>query len=199
MPLILASASPSRLALLTAAGIRPVVAPADVDEPALEAAAEDRSAAAIAQLLAVAKAEAVAPRFTAGLVLGCDSVFAFEGEVHGKPHTPQRAAERWRRMRGGEGVLVTGHCLIDAATGERRTQTVATRIVFADLTDEEVDWYAASGEPLEVAGAFKSEGLASAFIASFDGDPRNVAGLSVVAVRRMASELGVRWIDLVEG
>jgi len=130
-------------------------------------------------------------------VLGSDSAFVLDGEIHGKPHTPELAAERWRRMRGRTGRLVTGHTLIDLATGEEREAVADTELDFAELNDAEIDWYVASGEPLEVAGAFTLDGLASAFITRIDGDPHAVVGLSIATLRRLILDLGHDWTELV--
>lgn len=202
MRLTLASTSPSRLGLLRMAGIEPVVVAPEVDEEAVAGAAgvggDPRT---LVELLAVAKAEAVAVASAsgpeAGLILGCDSVFELDGSVYGKPHHAVVATARWRQMRGRTGVLHTGHCLIDAATGERGTAVVSTEVEFADVSDAEIDWYIATGEPLPVAGAFTLEGLAAPFITRIDGDPHSVVGLSLAALRTLASGLGTSWPALV--
>lgn len=201
MRLTLASTSPSRLGLLRMAGVEPAVVAPDVDENAVAAAAGvGRDARALVGLLAAAKAEAVhatSPGAEAGLILGCDSVFELDGVIYGKPHHPPVAAARWRAMRGRTGVLHTGHCLIDAATGSRGTAIVSTEVEFADVSDEEIDWYVASGEPLQVAGAFTLEGLAAPFVTRIDGDPHAVVGLSLAALRTLALDLGTAWPSLV--
>ncbi len=196
MRLTLASTSPSRLGLLRMAGVEPVVVPPEVDEVAIaEAAGGREDPRELVELLAVAKAEAVAAAAgpEAGLVLGCDSVFELDGVVYGKPHHAVVAAARWRAMRGRTGVLHTGHCLIQAATGDRGTAVVSTSVDFADVSDEEIDWYVATGEPLPVAGAFTLEGLAAPFIRRVEGDPHSVVGLSLAALRELALGLGVAW------
>jgi len=116
--LVLASASPARKKLLHAAGIDHSVVVSGIDESAvLESAQEtygELAAEDVALLLARAKAEDVAARVDAGVVvLGCDSVLELDGEVHGKPGDAAEAVSRWRRMRGRSGVLHTGHWLVD--------------------------------------------------------------------------------------
>jgi septum formation protein len=199
MRLTLASTSPSRLQLLRMAGVEPVVVAPEVDEVAVaDAAGAHHDAKALVELLAVAKAEAVWTQTgpEAGLVLGCDSAFEFEGVVYGKPHHAVVAASRWRAMRGRTGVLHTGHCLIESSTGDRGLAVVSAEVAFADVSDAEIDWYVASGEPLQVAGAFTLEGLAAPFIRSVTGDPHAVVGLSLAALRELALGLGVAWPDL---
>lgn len=113
--LILASQSPARTKLLSYAGIRHEVLVSDVDEDAVQARYGVTDPHDTALLLARAKAEAVAslPEAEGALVLGCDSVFEFDGEAHGKPHTAEVARERMLRMSGSMGVLHTGHWLVD--------------------------------------------------------------------------------------
>lgn len=192
---VLASASPARLATLRSAGVHPRVVVSGVDESQVD----DPDAAVVAARLAELKARAVAatadPADTAW-VLGCDSVLAFDGEVLGKPDDAADATVRWKRMRGGSGVLHTGHCLVDVATGREVLRAAATVVHFADVSDAEVAAYVASGEPLHVAGAFTVDGLGGAFVRGMEGDPHNVVGISLPVVREMFAEVGVRWTDL---
>lgn len=191
--LVLASASPARLALLRAAGITPDVIVSNVDESTVDSP----DPAVLSGTLARLKAEAVAARVDGpGLVLGCDSVLAFEGEILGKPASAEDATRRWRRMRGRHGVLHTGHCLIDVATGKRAAATSATTVHWADITDAEIDAYVATGEPLQVAGAFTIDGRGSPFVERIDGDHGTVVGLSLPLFRTLLAELGVNLTDL---
>ena len=210
--LYLASTSPARLALLRASGIDPIVLSPGVDEDEVVALAESARGSALTAsetvaLLARAKAEAVLGTVVGGepldgFVLGGDSVFEIEGEVLGKPHSPEAATARWRQMaRVGQGTLHSGHHLIDhrgGRPGHGRTSTAHADLTFADdLTDDEIAAYVASGEPLEVAGAFTIDGLASAFITSVVGIPSAVVGLSIPLLRRMLRETyEVEWHEL---
>jgi len=197
--LILASASPSRATLLTDAGITHRILVSDVDEGAVTAAAGPVSPAQTALLLARAKAEAVAATVTDGLVLGCDSVFEFAGEPYGKPWEPEVARDRWRMMRGSSGTLHTGHWLIsknDAGPDVGHGELTSAVVRFEDVSDAEIDAYVATGEPLQVAGAFTIDGLAGAFITGVDGDPHTVVGLSISTLRRLLAKTGVSITDL---
>lgn len=208
MQLILASASPARLALLRQAGIEPVVRPTDVDEELRIASAEAEhgplAPEAYVQLLARAKAEALLDEdaLTAfdGLVLGGDSSLELGGRMLGKPHTPERARERWLEQRGQEATLHSGHWMLRVRGGDilgaAGAATATTLRFAADMTDAEIDAYVATGEPLEVAGAFTIDGRGAAFIDTITGDPSTVVGLSIPAVRRLARELGVAWPEL---
>jgi septum formation protein len=191
--LVLASASPARFALLKAAGIEPEVIVSHVDESTVDSPDPAELSGTLARL----KAEAVAARLDGpGLVLGCDSVLAFEGEILGKPVSVDDATRRWQRMRGRSGVLHTGHCLIDLATGKQAAATSATTVHWVDVTDAEIDAYVATGEPLQVAGAFTIDGLGSPFVARIEGDHGTVVGLSLPLLRTLLTELGVSLTDL---
>jgi septum formation protein len=191
--LVLASASPARLATLHAAGIEPSVVVSGVDEEQVTGLAP----AALAQRLAELKCAAVAEQLSDGsLVLGCDSVLDLDGAALGKPVDPDEAAARWRAMRGRTGTLHTGHCLRDTASGREVTGTGSTLVHFADVTDAEIAAYVDSGEPLQVAGAFTIDGLGGAFVTAIEGDHHNVVGLSLPLLRDLLAELGHVWTDL---
>jgi septum formation protein len=198
--LVLASASPARLATLRSAGIEPTVAVSAVDEPAVLAAAGDVPPAEAVLLLARAKARDVAPGPPGALVLGCDSMLELDGQVLGKPADAADAAARWRAMRGRSGRLHTGHWLVDrrdepggdAAAGPAEDGATSTTVVhFADVSDAEIDAYVATGEPLWVAGAFTIDGLGGAFISGVEGDHHGVVGLSLPLLRGLLAARGV--------
>ncbi|MDG4817312.1 MULTISPECIES: Maf family protein [unclassified Micromonospora] len=195
--LVLASASPARRKLLHAAGIEPDVLVSGVDESQVVSERAEELCLELARL----KAQAVVGRLrpTADertLVLGCDSVLAFDGEILGKPADEADATRRWERMRGRSGVLHTGHCLIDVIHETRAEAVASTTVRFAEVSDEEIAAYVATGEPLAVAGAFTIDGLGGAFLEGIDGDPGTVVGLSLPLLRRLLGELDLRIIDL---
>ena len=187
--LILASASPARLATLRAAGLDPEVIVSGVDEDQVELEDPAEHALKLAQLKAVAVA-ADQPR---SLVIGCDSVLEFDGEILGKPDDAADATRRWQRMRGGSGVLHTGHCLIDTHREVWLARSAATQVRFAHVDDAEIAAYVATGEPLRVAGAFTLDGRGAAYVSGITGDPHNVVGISVPLLRLMFDELGFIW------
>ena len=203
--LILASASPARLKTLRAAGVAPDVIVSGVDESAVDASDADALSGTLARL----KAEAVVTRLRrqsgpAGVdadgrrrfVLGCDSVLAFDGAILGKPADADDARKRWHAMRGREGVLHTGHYLVEAATGESRERVARTVVRFADVSDAEIDAYVGTGEPLHVAGAFTIDGLGGWFVTSIDGDHGTVVGLSLPLLRTLFGGFGLTVSDL---
>ncbi len=192
--LVLASQSPARLGLLRQAGLAPEVVVSGVDEDALTAATPEE----LARVLAEAKAAAVAarPEAAGALIVGCDSVLELDGRALGKPADAEDATARWKSMRGRSGVLRTGHCVIDTATGRQVSATASTTVRFGEPSDAEVAAYVASGEPLYVAGAFTLDGRSAPFIDGIDGDPGNVIGLSLPLFRRLLADLGVAITDL---
>lgn len=189
--LVLASASPARLETLRRAGLEPEVVVSGVDE----ALVQEEDATELALRLAQLKAVAVAAKQKRALVIGCDSVLEFEGECFGKPVDEAEATARWRRMSGKSGVLHTGHCVIDTHREVWLGRTAATQVRFATLSDAEIDAYVATGEPLEVAGAFTLDGRGGAFVSGITGDPHNVVGISLPLLRLMLEELGFVWSD----
>ncbi|WP_395657583.1 Maf family protein [Nocardioides sp.] len=194
-PFVLASASPARLQTLRNAGLDPVVVVSGVDESQLDGLPPAELALQLAEL----KCAAVAPRpeVPAGaLVLGCDSVLELDGRALGKPDDADDAVRRWAAMRGRSGVLHTGHSLRDTDHDRVAAATASTTVHFADVTDDEVAAYVATGEPLAVAGAFTVDGLGGAFVTGIEGDHHNVVGVSLPLVRDLVAELGHSWTDL---
>ncbi|HEY6794772.1 MAG TPA: nucleoside triphosphate pyrophosphatase [Kineosporiaceae bacterium] len=202
--LVLASASPARRATLSSAGVDPLVLVSGVDEDAVVQSYGVTDPADVALVLARAKAEEVATADAAAgaLVLGCDSVLELDGVGHGKPADAAQAAQRWRRMRGRAGVLHTGHWLVDTrgpddgGSGGTLGAVASTTVHFADVTDDELAAYIATGEPLAVAGAFTVDGFGGAFVTGVEGDHHNVVGVSLPLLRELLGNLGVRWHQL---
>jgi septum formation protein len=191
MRFVLASASPARLATLRAAGLDPEVVVSGVDEAGIVADTPRE----LVQVLADAKLAAVSQLIEQpAFVLACDSMLELDGAALGKPASPDAAVQRWRAMRGRSGVLHTGHALLGPAGTSRCT--VSTTVHFADVTDAEIDRYVASGEPLQVAGAFTIDGLGGWFVERIDGDHHNVVGVSLPAVRVMVRAQGYELSDL---
>jgi septum formation protein len=201
--LALASASPARRRLLQQAAIPHQVRVSGVAEEGVQ----DPDPSRLVQQLARAKATVVRDRLTAHdgvikAVLGCDSVLVMEGRVHGKPADAEEAVARWRRMAGGWGELLTGHCLLyPLARPEPRRglpeeggsrewlATVTTRVRFAELSEAEIAAYVATGEPLNCAGGFALEGRGGLLVERIEGCVSNVIGLSLPLLRRWLREL----------
>lgn len=193
MRLVLASQSPSRRMLLEQGGVIPVLRPAHVDEDAIIAELGEAEPRVIVEKLAHAKAATVAGDFPDDVVVGCDSMLLLDGQLLGKPHTTERTIARWKAQRGKEAHLLTGHAV--AHMGEWVVDTIATAIRFGDVSDADIEAYAASGQPLKCAGAFTLEALGSWFIDSIDGDPTSVIGLSMPLLRRCLYRFGLNASD----
>jgi septum formation protein len=193
---VLASASPARLATLVAAGVRPEVIVSGVDESAIKA--PDVSSLVYALALAKATAVAVGQQGDA-LVLGCDSLLEFHGEAMGKPADAAEAVARWKLMRGRAGVLHTGHSLLvvrDSTVNAAQTEVASTEVRFGYPSDDEIEAYVATGEPLRVAGGFTLDGLGGWFVERVIGDHHNVVGLSLPMLRQMVHAAGLSLADL---
>ncbi|OOC06529.1 Maf family protein [Amycolatopsis azurea] len=203
MRFVLASQSPARLGVLRSAGFDPSVVVSGVDEDAVAASLTDPAPVELVRALAVAKAEAVyetlAGTHADMVIAGCDSMLSIDGEMVGKPLTPEAARERWASMAGKTGELLTGHSIIRVENGERTKEasgTEGTTVRFGTPSQEEIEAYIASGEPLQVAGGFTLDGRGGWFIEGIDGDFSSVIGISLPLTRRLLTEVGVSVIDL---
>ncbi|WP_435157474.1 Maf family protein [Amycolatopsis sacchari] len=201
MRFVLASASPARLAVLRAAGIEPSVVVSGVDEDAVAAGLTDPSPAELVTALAVAKAEAVARTLGPedAVVVGCDSMLSLDGEMLGKPGTAEVARKRWTQLAGNRGDLLTGHAVLRLSGGgitARATGSQTTGVRFADPSPEEIEAYVATGEPLNVAGAFTLDGLGGWFVEGIEGDPSSVIGISLPLTRRLLAQVGLTVANL---
>jgi septum formation protein len=195
--IVLASQSTSRRRLLEGAGIDPTIIVSNVDEETDFFNAMSPADMVIA--LAVTKAHTVREQIDyPALIIGCDSTFDVDGVSFGKPGTPDIARERAKKISGRSGLLHTGHCIIDTAQGREIADRVTTKVTFSELTDQEIEDYIASGEPLQVAGGFTLDGFGSPFIPVIEGDYTNVVGLSMPFLRSAMSQLGYSWPEVKE-
>jgi septum formation protein len=194
--IVLASASPARLAVLRGAGLEPEVVVSGLDETAFSAATPAELAGQLARAKAVAVAAALPDRLAGALVIGCDSLLDLDGRALGKPASAAEAAARWREMSGRSGTLVTGHCVINTATGQQAAAVAATTVRFGAPSERQIAAYVASGEPLAVAGAFTLDGRGGWFVDGIDGDHGNVLGISLPLLRRLLADLGFDAIEL---
>ncbi|MBM7770094.1 septum formation protein [Actinokineospora baliensis] len=199
MEFILASQSPARLGVLRTAGIDPVVRVSGVDEDAVADAVVDPTPERVVAALAEAKARTVVAVRDNAVVVGCDSMLHFDGELVGKPKSADVARARWAKLVGGTGELLTGHAVLRVVDGQVVDTAVGvqtTTVRFGSPSEAEIDAYIASGEPLEVAGAFTLDGLGGWFVEGIDGDPSSVIGISLPLTRRLLAAVGVSVTQL---
>lgn len=182
--LVLASGSPRRLALLRSLGLDPRVRPVDLDETPL---AGEAPAAHVARL---AEAKAAAAGAAEGaVVLAADTIVVLDGDLLGKPADRADAAATLRSLSGRTHEVATGVCVL--APAGAATTVVRTAVTFRTLTDDEIAWYVATGEPLDKAGSYGIQGAAGAFVARIDGSPTNVVGLPLAETTTMLRAAGI--------
>jgi septum formation protein len=188
----LASASAARRRILQSVGIEPIIEISDFDEDSIQIPDPRK----LVEALALAKARAVADRlrYDHCIVLGCDSILWFDGQIQGKPPNPHIAIERWQKMRGSSGAIYTGHATIDLQKQRTIVRCGITKVYFASVTDRQIAAYVSTGEPLKCAGAFALEGVGGMFVEKIEGCHTNVIGLSLPLVRSMFAELGYEVI-----
>jgi septum formation protein len=195
--IVLASQSKSRRTLLEDAGLKPTIIVSNVDEETdffNSMSPEDMVIA-----LAISKAHTVREMIDyPAIIIGCDSTFDVDGVSFGKPGTPEIAIERAKKISGRTGLLHTGHCIIDTERGIEIADRVTTKVTFSEMTDEEIDDYVASEEPLHVAGGFTLDGFGSPFIPVIEGDYTNVVGISMPFLRSAMKQLGYSWPQVKE-
>ena len=198
--MVLGSASPGRRKVLRQAGIDPLVVVSGIDEDAVIASLDpNASPADITTALAIAKAERVAETLEGtvtddAVVIACDSMLYSDGLLQGKPTSTDAAKRQWLSVGGRSGRLYTGHCVLRMRNGlalQRESETRVTTVHFATPSAADLDAYAASGEPLHVAGGFTIDGLGGWFVDRIDGDPSNVIGLSLPLTRELLARMGL--------
>lgn len=184
MKLILASQSPRRRELLTLLGLDFTVITSDVEERPPEGAAVSDYVKA----LALQKAQAVAASHPEDCVIGADTVVYLDGDILGKPHTPQRAKQYLLRMQGRRHTVYTGLAVLAGGRVDLRCE--ATDVTFSPMTEVEIDWYVSTGEPLDKAGAYGVQGPGGVFVARIEGNYFNVIGLPLPLLYRMLKDAG---------
>lgn len=182
--IILASGSPRRRELLAKMGYSFETCTPDVDERVSGNACE------IVGILAERKAQAACEMYDEGIIIASDTLVSLDGTPLGKPEDIQDARRMLKALSGREHEVFTGVCIRDAASGKSHTEVVRTGVRFRNLSDEDIDVYIATGEPMDKAGAYAIQGGAGKFVESFDGSFENVVGFPVDEVRRILSLFG---------
>jgi septum formation protein len=197
--LVLGSASSGRLGVLRQAGVEPLVVVSDVDEDAIISAMPRARPAQVVAALATAKARRVAELIDGAVaadcvIVGCDSMLEVDGVLNGKPGTIEAARRQWQASAGRTGLLHTGHSVLrvrDGAAAGQTDRTGTTTVHFGTPSDDDLDAYLASGEPLHVAGGFTLDGLGGWFVDRIEGDPSNVIGISLPLLRVLLADTGI--------
>ena len=191
--IILASASPRRQELLRNAGISFTVQPADINETPLAGEAPRDCA----ERLAREKALAVSRNNPGQWVLGADTIVVVDEAILGKPRDNEDAARMLRLLSGRTHAVITGVCVVEpvdsgqrSVVGKINTSSETTLVTFCGLSDEEIREYVATGEPMDKAGAYAIQGMASRWIPRIEGDYSNVVGLPVAMVYGMIRKQG---------
>lgn len=185
--LILASASPRRRYLLRQAGLTFTVVPSTIDEDTLDGADPPSHA----RQLATAKAGQVAARFAASWVLGADTIVVLDDAILGKPQHPEQARSMLERLSGRDHEVITGWCLCHQGQQRRITAATTTRVCFKPLSGTEIDWYLATGEPFDKAGAYGIQGQGAFLVRRLNGSYTNVVGLPVCEVLEAMAQMGI--------
>src|SRR5437870_748816 len=179
--LILASASPRRAEILRSVGWPFEALPAHIDESRQDGEKAD----AYVERVARVKAEAVAAHCPGSLVLGADTVVVIDDQILGKPCDEGDANRVLRVLNGRRHQVLTGVALVNEVTGQSRVAHEVTVVRFAEMSDEEINWYVATGEPMDKAGAYAIHGHGALFIKEIRGDYFNVVGLPVRLLYRL--------------
>lgn len=183
--LILASTSPRRSEILRAVGWPFESCPVDIDE----ARQPGEKAATYVQRLAVEKAQTAAgARFAGSTIIGADTVVVIDEEILGKPRDEDDARRMLRQLSGQWHKVLTGIALVNGAAPEIRVAHETTEVKFAAMAEDEIDWYVASGEPMDKAGAYAIQGLGARFVEGIKGDYFNVMGLPVRLLYELVTE-----------
>jgi len=189
--LVLASTSPFRKSILDKLGIPFDVAAPDVDE----SPRPNEAPAQLVERLACAKAMKVAEAYRDALVIGSDQVAVIEGQVLGKPGKHEMAVKQLQQASGKTVTFLTGLCLHNAATGKNQVEVVPFKVIFRELSTQQIENYLQAEQPYNCAGSFKSEGLGIALFERLEGeDPNTLIGLPLIRLTRMLEKESVRVI-----
>lgn len=194
-PFILASRSPRRQELLQSIGLEFLVDPPYEYE---EIHPENRSAHEIVKINAIGKAESIAQNHRNAIVLGVDTVGAFQDHILEKPDDHEHAVEMLRMLEGTTHEVLTGLCIIDTETDRKITAVESTKIEFVPMTDQDIEKYLEKGESMDKAAAYAAQGIGSIFVKSFIGDYFNVVGLPMYRLNLMLKEFDISLIDIVK-
>ncbi len=186
--IILASSSPRRKDLLLQIGLKFEVDPSNYEED-MTLKMEPRK---LAEYLSLGKAEDVAKRHKNAIIVSADTITAVGGEVFGKPKTAERAKYMLQKLSGKLHSIITGFTVIDTESGKQISRSVETKVYFRSISEEEMDAYIATREPLDQGGGYAIQGIAALFVEKIEGDYFNIVGLPIGAVVEELKNFGVK-------
>ena len=186
--IILASASPRRKEILSLTGLRFRVEPSDYEET-LDNAIKPHK---LAKRLSLEKARAIAGKYRDALIIAADTFIVFRGKLLGKPHTSKEARKMLRLLNGKSHSVITGYTMLDTGTGQKITRSVETKVWFKKMSSQELDAYAATGEPIGKAGAYAIQGRGAMIVKKIEGDYLNVVGLPLFDLAESLKKFGIR-------
>jgi septum formation protein len=185
--IVLASSSPRRKELLEKIGLTFSIDPSDYDEkPPFDISPEG-----IAKVISLKKALKVAPKYPDAIIIAADTFGFFRGKIIGKPANPDEARSILMTLSGKSHRVITGYTILDTSNKQVTTHSAETRVYFKKLTQEEIDNYIKSGEPLDKAGAYGIQGLGSIIVKKIEGDYYNVMGLPLSALAESLKKFGI--------
>lgn len=185
--IILASTSPRRREILENAGIPFEVIPGNYEEDMTLDLQPDE----LVKLLAKGKAHDVAKNLNEGIIIGADTFVMIDGKKMGKPKSENDAQNMLKYLSGNHSSVFTGMCVIDLESGKEYCESTEIKVKFREITDEEINWYISTGEPMDKAGAYALQGKASLFIEGIEGDYWALVGLPICRLGVILGELGV--------
>lgn len=185
--IILASQSPRRKDLLKQIGLEFKIDPSNYEED-MSLRVEPRE---LAEYLSLGKAKDVAQRHKGSVIISADTIVAVDDEVFGKPKTPERAKYMLQKLSSRAHSVITGFTIIDTETNRQISKSVETKVYFKDISEEEMNAYIASGEPLDKGGGYAIQGLAALFVEKIEGDYFNIVGLPILALITELKKFGI--------
>ena len=186
--IILASASPRRKEILEITGLKFTVCESSYEED-LAMSKEPR---ALARFLSRKKAEDVVQKYSDAVVIAADTFIVYKDKLLGKPSAPDDARRMLRMLSGKAHSVITGYTVIDSKSNKKISRSVETKVYFKKLTQDEINAYVRSGEPLDKAGAYAIQGLGAVFIEKIEGDFFNVVGLPISALAESLNKFGIK-------
>lgn len=189
--IILASASPRRKELLKITGLKFTVCRSDYEED-LGLKLPPRE---LARFLSRKKAEALSSKYNDAIIIAADTFIIYKRKLLGKPHTEREAFNMLSMLNGNQHSVITGFTIIDTGSNQKVSRSVKTKVFFKKLGKEEIRAYAASGEPLDKAGAYAIQGLGAVFVEKIEGDFFNVVGLPLCALTESLKEFGIQVLN----